>query len=294
MPTRTSTNTTDKVFRLRDGRALGYTEDGDPGGTPVFFFHGSPGSRLQRHPDASIASELGVRIITIDRPGYGLSDFQPERTLLHWPADVAQLADALHLERFAAIGLSGGGPYLLACAYAMPERLTAAIVVSGMGPLDEPDALEGVMPSMRLGLGIVRRAPWLARLALEPAARILRLNPIAVKKLLPVSMPKADKEAFARPDIQAIDQQDLTEAYRNGGQALHWEVLTLTRPWGFRLQDIHTKIHLWHGEQDTTVPAKLARYVARTLPDCEPRFYPGEGHTLIYHYWREILAVAVS
>jgi pimeloyl-ACP methyl ester carboxylesterase len=294
MPTSTSTNTTDKVFRLRDGRALGYTEYGDPGGTPVFFFHGSPGSRLQRHPDASIASELGVRIITIDRPGYGLSDFQPERTLLHWPADVAQLADALHLERFAAIGLSGGGPYLLACAYAMPERLTAAIVVSGMGPLDEADALEGVMPSMRLGLGIVRRAPWLARLALEPAARILRLNPIAVKKLLPVSMPKADKEAFARPDIQAIDQQDLMEAYRNGGQALHWEVLTLTRPWGFRLEDIHTKIHLWHGEQDTTVPAKLARYVARTLPDCEPRFYPGEGHTLIYHYWREILAVAVS
>jgi pimeloyl-ACP methyl ester carboxylesterase len=294
MPTSTSTNTTDKVFRLRDGRALGYTEYGDPGGTPVFFFHGSPGSRLQRHPDASIASELGVRIITIDRPGYGLSDFQPERTLLHWPADVAQLADALHLERFAAIGLSGGGPYLLACAYAMPERLTAAIVVSGMGPLDEADALEGVMPSMRLGLGIVRRAPWLARLALEPAARILRLNPIAVKKLLPVSMPKADKEAFARPDIQAIDQQDLTEAYRNGGQALHWEVLTLTRPWGFRLEDIHTKIHLWHGEQDTTVPAKLARYVARTLPDCEPHFYPGEGHTLIYHYWREILAVAVS
>ena len=294
MPTSTSTNTTDKVFRLPDGRALGYTEYGDPGGTPVFFFHGSPGSRLQRHPDASIASELGVRIITIDRPGYGLSDFQPERTLLHWPADVAQLADALHLERFAAIGLSGGGPYLLACAYAMPERLTAAIVVSGMGPLDEADALEGVMPSMRLGLGIVRRAPWLARLALEPAARILRLNPIAVKKLLPVAMPKVDQETFAQPDIQAIDREDLTEAYRHGGQALHREVVTLTRPWGFRLQDIHTKIHLWHGEQDTTVPVKLARYVARTLPDCEIHFYPGEGHTLIYHYWREILAVAVS
>jgi pimeloyl-ACP methyl ester carboxylesterase len=116
MPTSTFINTTNNVFRLRDGRALGYAEYGDPGGTPVFFFHGSPGSRLQRHPDASIASELGTRIITIDRPGYGLSDFQPERTLLDWPADVAQLADALHIERFAAIGLSGGGPYLLACA----------------------------------------------------------------------------------------------------------------------------------------------------------------------------------
>ncbi len=273
---------------------LGYAEYGDPAGTPVFFFHGSPGSRLQRHPDASIAAGLGARIITIDRPGYGLSDFQPGRTLLDWPADVSQLADALHIDQFAAIGLSGGGPYLLACAYAMPERLSSAHVISGMGPLDEPDALEGSMPSMRLGLGIARRAPWLARLALEPAARILRLNPIAAKKLLPVSMPKADKEAFAQPDIQAIDRQDLAEAYRKGGQALHWEVVTLTRPWGFRLEDIHTKIHLWHGEEDTTVPPNLARYVARSLPDCEPRFYPGEGHTLIYKYWRDILVVAVS
>jgi pimeloyl-ACP methyl ester carboxylesterase len=107
-------------------------------------------------------------------------------------------------------------------------------------------------------------------------------------------MPKADREAFARPDIQAINQQDLVEAYRSGAQALYWEVLLLTQPWGFRLEEIRTKIHLWHGEEDTTVPANLARYVARTLPDCEPGFYPDEGHTLIYHYWREILAVALS
>lgn len=294
MLTSISTNTTSHVFRLRDERALGYAEYGDPGGTPVFFFHGTPGSRLQRHPDASIASSLGARIITIDRPGYGHSDFQRGRRLLDWPADVAQLADALSIERFAAIGLSGGGPYLLASAYAMPERLISATIVSGMGPLDEPDALAGVMPSMRLGLGIVRRAPWLARLALEPAARLLRLNPVVVKKLIPVSMPQADREAFAHPDIQAIDQQDLSEAYRNGGRALHWEVVTLTRPWGFRLGEIRTKIHLWHGEEDTTVPVGLARYVARSLSECEPRFYPGEGHTLIYRYWREILTAALS
>jgi pimeloyl-ACP methyl ester carboxylesterase len=294
MPMHPSANTIDTLFHLRDGRALGYAEYGNPGGRPVFFFHGSPGSRLQRHPDAAIATELGARIITIDRPGYGLSDFQLGRTLLDWPIDVAQVADALHFDHFAAIGLSGGGPYLLACAYSMPERLTSAIAISGMGPLDQPGTLAGIMPSMRLGLGIVRRAPWLARLALEPAARILRVKPVAAKKLLPVSMPTVDKEAFARSDIQAIDQQDLAEAYRNGGQALSWELVLLTRPWDFRLADIHIKIHLWHGEQDTTVPITLARYVAHTLPNCEPHFYPDEGHTLVYHYWREILAVALS
>src|SRR5215471_2312032 len=205
----TTTRTTDNLFHLRDGRVLSYAEYGDPTGTPVFFFHGLPGSRRQRHPDDSIAIELGARIITLDRPGYGLSDFQPGRTLLDWPDDVAQLADALHLDRFAAIGLSGGGPYLLSCALKMPERLTSATIISGMGPVDNSEAMQGMMGSMRLGLGLARRAPWeLVRLALEPLARVVRLNPTAAKKLVPLSAPQADKEAFARPGIQAIDQED--------------------------------------------------------------------------------------
>ncbi len=274
---------------------MAYAEYGDPAGKPVFYFHGLPGSRLQRHPDDSIATELGVHMITIDRPGFGLSDFQPGRKLVDWPGDVAQLADALKIDQFAAIGLSGGGPYLLACAYNMPERITSATVISGMGPVDWPGAMKGMITSMRLGIGIIRRVPWeLARLAFEPAARIARLNPAAAKKLVPNSAPKADREAFARPEIQAIDRQDLIEAFRNGGRAVYWEIVLLTTPWGFRLEDIHKKIHLWHGDEDSTVPPHLARHVARTLPDCEPRFYPGEGHTLMYNYWREILAVAVS
>jgi len=291
----TTSNTTDNVFQLRDGRVLGYAEYGDPSGKPVFFFHGLPGSRRQRHPDDSIAIELGARIITVDRPGYGFSDFQPGRTLLDWPDDVAQLADALQMAQCAAIGLSGGGPYLLSCAYKMPERLTSATVISGMGPVDNPEAMKGMMGSMRLGLGLARSVPWeLARLALEPTARMVRRNPTAAKKLVPLSAPKADKEAFARPDIQAIDQEDLVEAYRNGAQAAYWEVVMLATPWGFRLEDIDQKIYLWHGEEDTTVPIHMGRYVARTVPDCEARFYPGQGHTLIYHYWREILTVAVA
>ncbi|HEX6483440.1 MAG TPA: alpha/beta hydrolase [Ktedonobacteraceae bacterium] len=285
----------DQVLSLRDGRVLGYTQTGNPSGKPVFFFHGSPGSRLQRHPDETIARDLGARLIGIDRPGYGLSDFQLGRTLLDWPADVAQLADALHIERFAAIGLSGGAPYLLACAHQLPQRLTSAIVISGMGPLSEPGVLEGMMPAVRLGLALVQRVPWwLLCLLLEPSIKLIRLDPIAARKVLPASFPEADQAIFAWRDLQALDREDLGQAYRQGGRAFGWDLVLLTRPWGFRLQDIPLAIHLWQGEEDTTSPVAMGRYLARILPACEPHFCPGEGHTLVYSHWREILSVAVS
>ena len=288
-------NTSDKVISLHDGRRLGYAEYGDPDGKPVFFFHGLPGSRRQRHPDNSIAIKLGARIIAIDRPGYGLSDFQQGRQLLDWPDDVAQLANVLKIDKFAAIGVSGGGPYLLACAYKMPERITSATTISGMGPTDNPDAIKGMLPSMRLGLDIAPKVPWgFVRLALDPVAKMVSRNPLGVKKLMPSSAPETDKKAFARPDIQEVDRQDLSEAYRNGAQGAFWEVVLLASPWRFRLEDIHTKVFLWHGEEDTTVPQQMGRYVARALSDCKAKFYPGEGHTLIYNYWRDILAEAVA
>src|SRR5207247_8492666 len=171
-------NTTDKVLSLRDGRVLGYAEYGDPNGKPVFFFHGLPGSRRQRHPDDSIAIELGARIIAIDRPGYGLSDFQQGRKLLDWPGDVAQLADSLKIDQFAAIGVSGGGPYLLACAYKLPERITSATVISGMGPVDDPVATKGMLPSMRLGLDIAPRVPWSWLCVVRsPLSKLVRRTP---------------------------------------------------------------------------------------------------------------------
>ena len=109
---------------LPDGRTLGFAECGDPSGRPVLFFPGPPSGRLFHHPDESVAASLGVRVITVDRPGYGLSDHQPRRTLLNWPSDVTALADALGIGRFAVAGISGGAPYVAACALKIPGRLT--------------------------------------------------------------------------------------------------------------------------------------------------------------------------
>ena len=111
-----------RFVKLPDERKIAYQEYGDPHGYPVFFFHGWIGSRLDFAPNDAIAAEAGARVISIDRPGCGPSDFKTDRRLLDWPTDVASVADALDIDRFAVCGHSFGGPYALACAHELPER----------------------------------------------------------------------------------------------------------------------------------------------------------------------------
>lgn len=147
-----------QTLRLEGGRTLGCAEWGDTSGLPLLRFHGSSSSRLERpvQPEAL----AGVRLVTIDRPGHGLSDFQPKRTLLDWPEDVAALATHLGIERFAVSGWSAGGPYALACAYRTPQRLTAVGLISSVGPHDRPAATEGMDRFNRMTLAVTRRLPW--------------------------------------------------------------------------------------------------------------------------------------
>ena len=119
-------------IQLRNGRRLAYALYGKPDGTPVFHFHGHPGSRLEGKLADRAARRLGVRLIVADRPGMGFSDYQPQRRLLDWPDTLVELADVLGIERFAVQGTSGGGPYALACAFRIPERLTACGVIAGL------------------------------------------------------------------------------------------------------------------------------------------------------------------
>ena len=133
-----------RTFELPDGRRLGYTELGDPEGFPLFLFHGTPGSRLAHAQGDPVSQIPGLRIIMTDRPGYGLSDPQPKRTLLDWPDDVAALADHLELHRFAVAGGSGGGPHAAACAYRLAERVSVAILFSSPAPANLAGAAKGL------------------------------------------------------------------------------------------------------------------------------------------------------
>lgn len=159
---------------LRDGRELAYAEYGDPQGVPVFFFHGLPSCRLM-HPDAEMSRTLGVRLLTMDRPGFGRSDPKPGRTLLDWADDVSDAAGSLGLQQFAVVGPSGGGPFVAACACKLAPRVTSAAIVGGSGPVDAPGALAGMAPERRIGYWVAQRAP-----ALLPLMIRLRGDPACV------------------------------------------------------------------------------------------------------------------
>ncbi len=287
---------TGKTLTLRDGRTLGYAEYGDPRGTPVFLCHGTPGSRLDRHPDETIATSLGVRLIVPDRPGYGLSSFQTGRSLLDWPADLDQLADSLGIGRFAVVGVSGGGPHAAACAYKLPGRLTRLGLVASAAPFDVPSATEGMAPLNRRSAAVARVAPFFVlRTIFAWEARTFRHHPEALLDTLAPQLAKADQAVLAVPRYRQALVESIAEAYRQGGRGHAWESRLFARPWGFRPLDIPVEVHLWQGEADTLVPPSMGRYLAAAIPNCLPTFLPGEGHlSLIYTRWHEVLAAMVT
>lgn len=278
------------VIRLRDGRRLGYAEYGDPAGRPVFFLHGLPGSRLTLLPDDPIARDLGLRIIAPERPGYGLSDFQPGRALLDWPADMVALAVALKIERFAVIGLSGGAPHALACAAKLPGRITCCLLVSPLGPTTVPEAVADLPLRPRLTYLVCRRLPFsFLQFALRPAARRAARAPEQLIPRMARLLPAPDRAALLEPAVTRRMRESQVEAYRPGPAATAWETRLVLQPWGFDLASIRVPVHLWHGEMDKTVPVSLARYLARVLPNCTATYLPDEGHFLWYKHWEEIL-----
>src|SRR5246500_5015701 len=125
-----------------DDRQLGFAEFGDPQGRAVFWLHGTPGARRQIPTEARVFAEReGVRLIGIDRPGIGSSTPYQYPNVLAFAEDIRTVADTLGIDKMAVVGLSGGGPYTLACAAAMPDRLVAVAVLGGVAPTQGPEAI---------------------------------------------------------------------------------------------------------------------------------------------------------
>jgi pimeloyl-ACP methyl ester carboxylesterase len=288
-----ATDRTNQQIKLKDGRMLGYAEYGAAEGKPVFYFHGDPDSRLTAQFFQEPATRLNVRIIAVDRPGIGISDFQAGRQMLDWPDDVIELADALQLNSFSVMGVSGGGPYVAACAFRIPQRLTTAAIVSGMGTLDMPRTIVSMSQSARRSLWLAGRAPWLFRLVLKIFPRNLHRDPDV--SFIKSTLPEPDRMTWERPGVTRVFRESMLEAFRRGTRGVARDYAILARPWGFQLQDISMEVYLWHGESDKDVPPAMARYVASAIPNCHAEFLPEEGHfSLLGNHIEEILTVLTS
>jgi pimeloyl-ACP methyl ester carboxylesterase len=264
---------TGRTLTLKDGRILGYAEYGGPAGTPVIGFHGTPGSRLVMKSVEKAAVAVGAHIIAPDRPGYGMSLPNPNGTLLGCVDDMIELADALKIDRFAVLGISGGAPYPLACAYKIPQRITVAALASGIGPLSLPNSTRDMVGMNRMIFTLGRLSPRLAGFVLP---RLIRASLRTVEQQAQESRTPS---AEISPEVYAIMAADQREAIRAGGQGVTFDMKVLWQPWGFRFEDIQTQVYLWHGAADNLGPPALAHHMADHLPDCEATFYPGEDHT---------------
>lgn len=268
----------ERQLTLRDGRRIGIREFGDPSGRPIVYCHGYPASRLEARLAHEAATRLQARLIAPDRPGYGLSDFQAGRQISDWPRDIAELADRLSLERFAVLAISGGGPYAVACAALIPDRLTAVGIVCGLGQTQFEEDTVSMNPFARLSFSMARNLPAASRLLNRAIAPILKNNPRLMFKLLASDLPPPDRAVLADAVTFTIFADSLREAFRQGGRGAAHDLLLYARPWGLPIESISVPCRLWHGLQDTTVPAAMGKRLASTIPGCLAEFPPEEGH----------------
>lgn len=263
-----------------DGRRLAVEDRGDRQGTPVFLLHGTPGSRLGPNLRPQVLHQLGTWLLSFDRPGYGKSDRLAGRIVASAAQDVAAIADAYGLDRFAVVGRSGGGPHALACAALLPERVTKAAVLVSLAPRDA----EGL--DWLAGMGVSNTEAFF-QAAHDPAA--LTLNIVA--KALRVrddasSLFESLMNDLYPSDLQVIGdygiRTQLASAYAEGvsRSAAGWidDTLALSQPWGFDLEDIAVPVLLWHGADDRFSPVSHTHWLAARIRSATMAVQQGASH----------------
>lgn len=265
-----------------DGRRIAYEMFGE--GEPVFFFHGSPASRLEARMFAGAAVAARLRLIAPDRPGIGESEPQPGRRLLDWPPIVDALSRELGLDRFSVIGYSTGALYAYACASALGDRIVSATVISGTGT---PDLMRGWNAGW-LTLLASRSIPGLGKLFFGTVANRARRDPNGFE--IPGIGP-ADRAVLNQPAPRRAFLDSFTEAFHQGVDGVVEDQVLVTRPWGFTLDSIRGPVVLWHGAADHTVPPQVAKAMSARIRGSVLRLVEGEGHiSLVVNRETDIIA----
>lgn len=272
----------ERRFTAPDGRTVAVAEWGDPDGVPVIGLHGTPGSRLGHPVDLAGVRAAGVRLLTLDRPGYGDSDRLPGRQVVDAAADVAVVIGALRLDRVAVTGGSGGGPHALAAAWALPHRVVVAECRTGVAPFDA----EGLDWTADMDPADVVEFGWAAEGGTRLTAELHRESLADVDRLdsdrpaVPGAerdLSHEDRERLDRPEALSVFEAELREAHRPGVGGWVDDDLALVRAWGFDPAEIRVPVVVRWGVRDGAVPAAHGAWLAGRIPTAEPHPEIAEG-----------------
>ncbi len=270
------------TLELPDGRTLAYAEWGDPDGRPIINCHGTPGCRLNRHPNQELVRSTGARIISFDRPGYGRSTRLPGRRVADVAGDVARLADHLGLDRFAVVGGSGGGPHALAIAAALADRVTRVASVVGIAPYDVlgEDWFTGMDPLnvKEFGWALEGEQVLVEQLTREDAAMRARVAEDPSNVLGDFDLPETDRVVLRRSDVATVIRESTAEQSANGVWGWVDDDLAFTQPWGFDPATVEVPAAVWWGAADVLVPPQHGEWIARTVPHAVARVRQEGGH----------------
>jgi pimeloyl-ACP methyl ester carboxylesterase len=274
---------------LHNGHRLSYTIYGPSTGFPIFYFSGWPSSRfdwLLFDPEQQLAQRLQIRLIAINRPGYGDSDAQKGNTLLKSADYLSQLADALELPQFALLGYSGGGPFALASASQLSSRIQGMALVASLSPFQVPGATQAMQQATKIQYWLTRYFPGLYRtMWTQLAKQPNRFIQGAISSLRP-----ADVKVLSEPTIQHIFTMMIAGMERHDIQAASQEGALISRPWKAPLEKISSPVHIWQGIEDVNAPPSMGQYLAQILPKATFHLLPQEGHiSIAVHHAETIL-----
>jgi pimeloyl-ACP methyl ester carboxylesterase len=287
-------DTLNQTITLKDGRVLGFAQYGDRQGKVVIHFNGSGGSRLEHPADETILTDLGIHFVSTDRAGHGISDPQPDRKLLDWPEDISQLADHLGTHKFYVMGWSAGGPHALACAYALPERVLAGAIISGLAPPDRPHPYEGLPTPNKALMIIARSFPSLVYPFRRIARGTIMGEPAEAGEKLAASFPPEDRHLIDETNSGELLVRDIQEGYRQGWAGPAQDDIIINSPWGFDIQDIQQRIDVWQGELDKNVPLNQGLYQHEHLPNSRLHVMQGQAHVYLLAEWPQVLQALVN
>jgi len=270
---------------LQDGRLLGYADTGPRSGTPLFLMHPSTGSRLHHHPDETILFENKIRLITPDRPGFGLSDPNPTASILNYADDLCELADNLGLDKFSLTSYGGGAPYALACSVTLSQRVLQTILISPVSPFGDKSLFS---TNKRLGK-LAFHFPSAARPILKFMTRSLLIDPAGYYKQVYGHACESDVAGFSEPEVTDGILLAMREGMRQGPTALSNDLQLISQDWGIDFSHVTQPITIWHGTLDQHVPIEAVRQLHQALGNASLTEIKEHGHLVIYYCWREIL-----